>query len=403
MSKHSAGATPRGSAGTVALAHRFGGVGKRALETLIDGYTGQHPDSSVQLIQKDNVKLEVKCDFMREDPPDAWINWPAENLRPYHTAKVLEPLDDVWESTGLDANCQQAVREDCRIDGTAYAVPLNVQRTNNVFYNRSVLDSAGVDPAALDTPEQFVRALETVEAETDACGIALAQRNPWVTLQLWETVLMGADGVQTFERVKDGEARSHARAIGTALDTVERCRAHSPEGAVYLSSGGANQQLVEGDAGFVFGGDWAVGDFQGAEEFEQGEHWGHTTFPGTDDVYARAGDAFLVPRKESSQARESFLEYICSGDAMARFCAERGAIPPRLDAPMDRFEPFFTDQQRDFERCSHSPLTVVGPGVSSAAFIDLKMAFVDFLTSGDVEATTDQLVAAFDDNVEPVA
>jgi len=403
MSKHSAGATPRGSAGTVALAHRFGGVGKRALETLIDGYTGQHPDSSVQLIQKDNVKLEVKCDFMREDPPDAWINWPAENLRPYHTAKVLEPLDDVWESTGLDANCQQAVREDCRIDGTAYAVPLNVQRTNNVFYNRSVLDSAGVDPRAVTTPAQFVQALETVEAETDACGIALPQRNPWVTLQLWETVLMGTDGVRTFEQIKDGDAADHARAISTALEIVEQCQTYSPEGAVYLSSGGANQQVVDGDAGFVYAGDWAVGDFQGAEEFEQGEHWGHAPFPGTDDVYARAGDAFLVPRKAATDARQSFLEYICSGDAMARFCAERGAIPPRLDAPMDRFEPFFTDQQRDFERCSHSPLTVVGPGVSSAAFIDLKMAFVDFLTTGDIEATTDQLVAAFDGNAEPVA
>jgi hypothetical protein len=120
-------------------------------------------------------------------------------------------------------------------------------------------------------------------------------------------------------------------------------------------------------------------------------------------VYARAGDAFLVPQKAATDARQSFLEYICSGDAMARFCAERGAIPPRLDTSMDRFEPFFRDQQRDFERCSHSPLTVVGPGVSSAAFIDLKMSFVDFLTTGDIEATTDQLVAAFDGNAEPIA
>lgn len=277
------------------------------------------------------------------------------------------------------------------------AVPINIHRLNNLFYNVSVVEDAGVDPDSIDDPNQLVDVLDTIAQETDAVPMANQTQAPWSTLQLWEDVFVGTNGVGNYRDVLAGNVSDYESEVRTSLERVATYADYFNEDSGSISWDQANAKVVNGDAAFIHQGDWAAGQYRTAENFDFDEEWGMTPFPGTSGVYHVVTDSFVFPTNNPSPgATSNFLNYCGSVDAQERFNPIKGSIPPRTDVPDDAFGPFLQSQIEDFRNSNSQPPTIAhGTGVSPEVKSNIEEAFAGFLENYDVDRAYNGLVNAF--------
>ena len=372
---------------------------EEAFEALVDGF-----ESETEYAVEANpapggagaaIDAEVQTRVLDEDPPGTFQIWPGEALRTYTDADALEPVGDLWED-GAEEEYLDSVLEAASPEGDVVAVPINIHRLNNVFYNVEVLEDAGVDPEGIDSPEAF---LDALEAADDAGYVGLAQQTqePWGVLQLWEVVFTGQHGVDAFEQFLDGEAAELEDEIEESLSLVEETSEYYNEDAGTVSWDEANADVITGDAAFHHNGDWAAGEYQGADDFEYGEDWDYIPFPGTEEVYTLVMDSFVMPANNPSpDATEAWIEYCSTVDAQERFNPPKGSIPPRTDVPTDEFPPFLQDQMDDFEGSDEQVTSIShGSGLEPAQASEVEEAFAVFTDNWDPEETTEDLIGIF--------
>ncbi|WP_324758251.1 ABC transporter substrate-binding protein [Haloarcula sp. GH36] len=383
----------------IELLHRLvGGDGGAALDALLDGFTQQHPNVPLGDVTNENLSLTVKSRILKEDPPDVWIEWPGKNLKPYTDAGVVDDLSAIWTDGNMEQNYLDGPKDAARIDDTYRAVPLNIHRINNLFVNASLADEVGVDPARIDSPSAFAEELERIDAETDHVGMLFPMKNPWTVLQVFETVLLGEQGHDTYRAISDGRASTHRREIVQALEIVQRYGAVATEDRAYLSLTDANERFIEGESVFFHQGDWAAGAYTETDGFDYHSEWSHVPFPGTEGYYAMNMDSVVsAADTDAPDAVETFLRYVGSADGQRRFNRKKGSIPPRTDVDTGQFTPFLQEQQRAFQQSRGQPLSIThGLGVRPDQLIELKTAVSAFVSTWDVESAADSVITALE-------
>ena len=373
-----------------------------AFNALLEGFQEAHPDVEVEPNPAPGgagsaIDTVIQNRVLDGNPPSTFQIWPGQALTPYTDEDLLEDIgDSVWDDEMRDAYLDDVV-DLARPEGTLVSVPINIHRLNNLFYNIEVVESAGVDPSDIDDPEGLLGVLETVASETDATPMAHQTQAPWSSLQLWENVFLGQQGVDDYRSLIEGDAGSLEAEIRSSLELMVDYSDYYPEDAGSISWDQGNGQLIDGEAAFIHQGDWAAGQYDATDGFEFGEGWEMVPFPGTDGVYHSVIDSFVFPTNNPSpEATETFLNYAGTVDAQERFNPVKGSIPPRTDVPTDEFGPFLSRQSEDFGDSDAQPPTIthgtaVEPGISS----QLSEAIANFNESQDVDATVEAIVDAF--------
>jgi glucose/mannose transport system substrate-binding protein len=392
-----------GSDTTLEIVHWWTAGGEAdALEALLDGFQEQYPAAAVQNNPAPGgagsaLDAQIKNRVLNENPPSTFQIWPGQSLTPYTDEGLLQDIGETVWTQGVRDAYLDGPREAAQIDGAYYAVPINIHRLNNLFYNVGVVEAAGVDPASLETPGDIVGAMETVASETDAVGMAQQTQSPWSTVQLWETVFIGEQGVTAFRDLLSGNAEAHRSGIQSALERVVAYREQFSQDAGSIAWDQANSKVINGDAAFIHQGDWAAGQYRTASDFEYGTDWDYVAFPGTSGVYALVMDSFVQPTNNPSpETTANFLQYCSTVDAQERFNPIKGSIPPRRDVPTDEFGPFLTDQFDAFTASNSQPPTIAhGTGVRPEVKSAIESAVASFIERWDPQAATDDIVAAF--------
>ncbi|MFB6201700.1 MAG: ABC transporter substrate-binding protein [Halorhabdus sp.] len=369
------------------------GDGRAAFQALSEVYRRENGTAPSERTA-DSVRLSAKTGLLREDPPDVWFDWPGENLEPYLEAGVLADLTDVWTEHDLESKYIAGARDVARFDGRYVALPVNIHRINNLFYDTGVVESAGVDPTRAGSPREFIDMLEQIEDATDATALIQPWKNPGPVLQLWATTLLGEFGADTYQAVVEGDARAKRSQIEHALDLVREIADFVPEKSLFLDLATGPGEFVAEDVAFYVQGDWSTSVFNATDDFAFREDWGHAPFPGTDGLYQMNMDATLVPAVTGrTEGIDAFLRTIASVDGQIAFNVRKGSIPPRTDVPDDEFSPFQRSQMADFERSRAQPPSIAhGLAVRPDRYIELLTTFVSFSESWDVGATTDEIV-----------
>ncbi|WP_416841170.1 ABC transporter substrate-binding protein [Haloferax sp. DFSO52] len=395
-----------GGGETLEIVHWWTAGGEQeALNALLEGFQEEYPDVTVENNPAPGgagsaLDTVIKNRVLNQNPPSTFQIWPGKALFPYTDADLLENItDSVWSQNDMQNAYLDGVKE-AAMGGTDnfVSVPINIHRLNNLFYNVSVVESAGVDPSSIETPSDLTSALETVASETDAVPMAHQTQSPWSTVQLWETILIGEAGVEAFNTFTSGDVASVESEVKSALERLVEYSDYFPEDAGSISWDQGNSQVVEGNAAFIHQGDWAAGQYNAADDFEYDSDWGNVAFPGTSGVYSLVMDSFVFPTNNPSpDATEKFLTYCGTTDAQERFNTRKGSIPPRTDVSMDAFGPFLQAQSEDFSNSDQQPPTIAhGTAVRPEIKSNIEGAFAAFLESYDVDGTYEDLQNSFD-------
>jgi glucose/mannose transport system substrate-binding protein len=372
-----------------------GGSQQAAIEALAEGYQESEYASDEVDIEEvcfggSAYRSHLESRLSDGDPPGVWQDAPGRNLRRYLDDGALRNIGDVLTADVRSAY-PSALLESATVTGTLVAVPVSLFRQNNLFYNVDVVERAGVDPAAIDTPSDLVDAFDAVERSTDATPFAHSTETPRTTLQLWETTLLGLMGAGSFRDALDGAP--DADMVRAAFEAVDRYLDSGPKDAESEHSFEMQERLIRGDAAFLHKGHWAFGIFM-AQDFEYETDWNHVPFPGTAGSFQFFGSAYLTAANGPSPgAAQRFLRYCATSDAQERFCAAWNTIPPRTDVDVSILHPFVQDLVEDYRSADdriHS--ATYGIGVTPEVRDVLETVVDEFADVRDIGRATERVV-----------
>jgi glucose/mannose transport system substrate-binding protein len=310
------------------------------------------------------------------NPPDAIVMQTGYFMRPFIDEGLLAPLDGLWASEGLDRVVPPTLRAMHTFNGHYYSVPIDVQRTNLVWYNKSLLDKHGIDPATLTTWDRFFEAAARLRAAGVATPVQLAAS--WTVSQLFESI-MASLGIAAYEDWVNGKVRSATDPrLAEALGVLKRYSGFVNKDHAGLDWTVALGRVAKGESAFYAMGDWANGEFRAAG-LVYGRDYGVFVAPGTRGLYGVTIDSFVQPRGLARPANSNhWLEVAASREGQDAFNVPKGSIPARTDPTLAGYDAYQKSAIAAFKQSVIYP-TFGGamPGVYVRALEPTLEAFVD--------------------------
>src|SRR5262249_10288285 len=143
------------------------GSEKTALNALLDEVQKCLPGVSIVNAAQDRLDIamaELPIRLANGNPPDSYQTIAGgSELGMHATQGATEPLDTLSAQEGWPAAMPKAVLDFAGRNGHLYAVPLEVERDNPLFYNKATLTQNGL--AAPSTPAQFLSVAAALKAK----------------------------------------------------------------------------------------------------------------------------------------------------------------------------------------------------------------------------------------------
>ena len=267
------------------------------VEALAEAYSGEHPNVTIEVVNKD---VEV----LREDlvntalSPDAApeLVWTvADHVGPFTSAGVIQELDGQIDTSAYEEGALAAVQ----VDGTTWGIPISNGNQLMLYWNKSLIG----DAAPADTDELIALAQENTSGEN--YGLVFNE-----TESFWLTPWLAGFGASVF--AEDGTTPT--------LDTPEMQAALSflydlkytdqvmPAEADYTI---ASDLFTSGSAAMIVNGDWELGSY--ADQL--GDDLGVGPLPtvsetGEDPAPYTAGAFYMVPAATEGDALTVVLDFM---------------------------------------------------------------------------------------------
>jgi len=248
-----------------------------ALEALVDLYVSENP--GVEVINATvtggsgvNARAVLKTRMLGGDPPDSFQVHAGEELTgTWVVANRMESLNFLFEEEGLYDAFPQDLLDILTVDGEIYSMPVNIHRSNVMWYNPEKVAEWGFDVPA--TWDDFLAICPTIQ---EAGVVPLVIGEAWTVNHLWESVALGVLGADGWNSIWTGEldpAGEEMVAVWDRFGEVLAC-SNINDDAAGLSWQQAIDKVVAGEAAFNIMGDWAAGYMTTTLELVPGEGYG---------------------------------------------------------------------------------------------------------------------------------
>jgi glucose/mannose transport system substrate-binding protein len=356
----------------------------RAHHRLDPGAVVIHANTDLSALTRRNLRNRL----LHDDPPDILqayagpdlLQWVRFNGLDARESKLL-PLDDLAGAPTWRSKVPAAIAELVTFDGRAYGVPANVHRTNELFFNRKVLERYHLgEPTSLDDLSRMGERLRG----TGVPLLALPGRDPWVLSSIvFECMLVAREGVATYRDYFAGKLAPDdprvIRTLNASLDLLSFAEGSRDE-LTWLQ---ATERVVDGRAAMTIMGDWARLAFT-TRGLKPGTDFGEVSFPGTAGVFVFSADVFALPAaaKNPVGARR-LLATIASAEGQRAISEASGVLPARDDVPLPGPDPDLEAKANLLRGGALVPaLSGLVPGVFAG---DLSNALAEMLRRRDVE------------------
>ncbi|GLZ12505.1 ABC transporter substrate-binding protein [Actinomadura sp. NBRC 104425] len=267
-------------------------------------------------------------------PPDSFQGHAGAELLDYIKAGQIEPLDSFYDDNGLRSAYPQQLLEQITYQGKIYSVPVNIHRSNVLWYNPKILKDAGLSGPP-KTVSEFISALKAVKDKTGKVPLSLGAQ--WTADHLLENVLLGDLGTDAYNALWKPGADWSTPAVTKALTDFAEILKYTTVEAASTDWQGAAKAVVDGKAAFNIMGDWAYGYFVNPAPNGLGKKldtdFKYAPAPGTDGTYMWLSDSFTLPRGAPHRAGAiAWLKEASSKEGQDLFNPKKGSIPARKDA-----------------------------------------------------------------------
>ncbi|MDX6678824.1 MAG: glucose/mannose transport system substrate-binding protein [Solirubrobacteraceae bacterium] len=242
------------------------------------------------------ARVELAKRLQDDDPPDVWQTFAGKSVKGYAARDVVRSVASVFQADDLRARLQPTILRSLLRDGSPYGVPTGAHRSNVLWFNKRLLERAGVSPPSGGyTVAAFLADLAKVQS-SGAAPLCLGGKDRFTTAELLENVLLSAIGGDGWNDMVDDKLDWRSGRVEQALARFgELLRFSDPE-AGGLTWDAATKKLASGGCAFESMNDSAFGELIAAGA-KEGEDFGSTAFPGTGDSFLAVVDVFVAATK----------------------------------------------------------------------------------------------------------
>ncbi|PXV68620.1 carbohydrate ABC transporter substrate-binding protein (CUT1 family) [Halanaerobium congolense] len=366
-----------------------GGGEEEGLNALIELFNENYPN--VEVINAtvaggagSNAKAVLKTRMVGGNPPDSFqVHGGAELVNTYVETGLMEPITGLLEEWGVKDKFNQQILEMSSYEGEYYSVPVNVHRSNIMFYNKAVLEENNVEPPT--DLASFKEALAKLD-EAGVVPLSLGDTNKWPATQIFESLLVSTLGPDGYNGLWNGNTAADDPAVREALVHFNDIMQYVNEDHSALTWQDATQIMHEGEAGFNIMGDWAEG-YMKTLGWTPGEEFGWMPVPESEGTFIVITDTFGLPKgAPNPENAKKWLKTIASVEGQDTFNPIKGSIPARLDADKSKYDPYLTSAMEDFAEDTLSPSIAHGSAAPEGFITALNDTINEFITTGDVDA-----------------
>jgi len=352
-----------------------GGGEAAGLDALIARFKELHPNvnvinSAVAGGSGVNAKAVLTTRMLGGDPPDIFqVHAGAELNSLWVKAQRVEPLNDIYDANGWKTqfpDCLLKLISD--VQGNIYSVPVNIHRSNVMWYIPANLQKWGVTvPASWD---EFV---STTCPALQAKGITpLAVGPTWTQSHLWESVALGVLGADGWNGLWNGKTNWTGPESMKVWDTYNKLLACGNSDMNALGDWQpASDMVIDGKAAFNVMGDWAAGYFIVDKKLTPETDFAWVPSPGTAGNFMMLSDTFALPKGAPHRDNAvAWLNFVGSAEAQDLFNPKKGSLPANTTAKINDatlYNAYFQSAYKDW-----TTNTIVGSqrhgAVAPAAF-----------------------------------
>jgi glucose/mannose transport system substrate-binding protein len=322
-----------------------------ALQALFELYQRRH--ANVEIINATvtggagvNARAVLKTRMLGGDPPDSFqIHAGQALISTWVVADRMEDLTPLFREQGWLERFPRGLLDLITHNGRIYSVPVNIHRSNVMWFVPSRLREWGVQPPR--TWAEFLTVCRTLRARGLQAPLALGEN--WTQQHLWESVALGVLGPADWANLWTGRLRFNDPKVLEVWNTFGRVLDCANRDASGLSWQQAVDRVLDGQAAFNIMGDWAAGYMATTKRLTPGTDFGWAPSPGTAGTFMMLSDSFGLPRGAKNRTNAlNWLRLVGSREGQDVFNPLKGSIAARNDSDLTRYNAYLQSAARDW-------------------------------------------------------
>jgi glucose/mannose transport system substrate-binding protein len=316
-----------------------------ALDALFAGFRASSPgvevvNGAVPGGAGSNAIVALAKRLQRNDPPDVWQTFAGRAVQGYARRGVVRSVASVFERDDLRARLNPTILRSVMRGATPYGIPTGAHRGNVLWFNKRLLDRAGVSPPSSGyTLAAFMRDLAKVKA-SGVAPLCLGGKDPFTTVELFENTLLSTIGRSGWKDLVGDDLDWRSAEVQAALRRFGVMLGYADPQASGLTWDQATRKLASGGCAFESMNDSAYGELVAAGARE-GRDFGSTAFPGTDGNFLAVVDVFVAATKaKNARNALAFLDAIQDPGTQLAFSRAKGSIPVVRDVDVSSLPPY---------------------------------------------------------------
>jgi glucose/mannose transport system substrate-binding protein len=361
----------------------------KAINSLVTLFNSKYPDTAVMPTSivggvgggGASLLAIVKPMTSAGQAPDIFQTNGGYSAKQYYDLGVLENTNDVWKSANLEAVVPSIVQDVCSFGGNHYGVPVDIHRTNVVWYNKPLLDKYNIDASTLTNWNSFFAACDNLRVSGITYPIQMAA--PWTAEMVFEGIL-ASEGMEFYQDWSNGKVVDpQDPKLLDALNTFKKYISYINADNANLGWDVAVARVISGQSAFNTMGDYANGEFAAANKTYNTDY-GTFPVPGTTDMYGMSIDVFLHPKGSTHPTNaEKWLEMVASREGQDTFNPFKGSISARTDTEVNKYAAYQQTSIAGFWSAK-SIYPAISHAVPHAAEAKMQSILAQFTIDGDV-------------------
>jgi glucose/mannose transport system substrate-binding protein len=342
-----------------------------------------------------NAKAVLATRMQAGDPPDSFqVHAGRELIDSWVKADKMEPVTFIFEENGWMDKYPNGVIEILSYEGEIWSVPVNIHRSNVLWFNQKVFAENGLTkPTNFD---EFFAAAETLKA-AGVTPLALGDNGIWAATHLFESVLLGTLGPNRYRGLWTGQYDWNDPLVTQSLETFAKMLDYVNEDHAALTWDQAAQLVADGDAAMTIMGDWVEGYFTSIA-LTPVDDYGWAPSPSTGGTFIMLSDSFGLPKGAKNRDNAiAWLEVCGSQEGQDAFNPLKGSIPARIDGNAELYDIYLKSAMYDFTQDMIVPSLAHGAAASEGWVTAVNDVMTLFVADRDVAAAQAGLVQACQD------
>ena len=372
------------------------------LSAMVALLKSQHPEitfsnSAVAGGSGVNAKAVLATRLSSNNPPDSFQRHAGKEISTDIKNGDVEDLGYLYDKNGWRNSFPKGLLDAISDNGKIYSVPVNIHRSNLLWFMPATLSSLGISGPP-KTWDEFLTQAALIKSKGKT---AISVGPAWTQKHLLENVLLGELGPDKYTGLWNGTTDWSSPDVVAALQKFTKILTFSD-----ITTAGADWQpaadrVLEGAAVYNVMGDWMNAYLAGDKKLKFKEGYNVVASPGTDGIYNFLSDSFTLPvGAPHKAAAETWLTLCGSKEGQDAFNPKKGSIPARTDADKSKYTDYLATALTDWTNPSTKVVGSLQHGVvaNDALNGEIDTALGLFTKSGDANAFATAVKQAYEKN-----